>query len=188
MGQGRNAGLDKVYCCTIPFLSATQQHTAAVLKGKPEKSIYVEGRTGESFDIMLKQFRDGGTLGLCGGLRVLGGSRKLIIERLRQLKARNIRPYDLDTGCTDIPDMLDSALSRIAGAKQLRNDPRQPKRIGRKGGLAKGEAAQAKRNAIMANEIVRRLCEHPKLNWDDRAGILGDGWSASTLRRRYGAH
>lgn len=44
-----------------------------------------------------------------------------------------------------------------------------------------------RRNINLRNEIVRRICTHPKLSWDDRQAILcGSPFSASTLRRLYG--
>lgn len=53
------------------------------------------------------------------------------------------------------------------------------------GGL-RGMQAQANGFALALEGIERRLCEHPKLSWDECAGILGENWSASTLRRKYG--
>jgi len=102
------------------------------------RAIYVEGRGAETFDVCVSQFRSGGTLGLVGGLRVLGSSRKTIMDRLRILKAKNIAPYDLDTGCRDEVELLDTALKKILGGRALREDPRRPKRLGAKGGKAKG--------------------------------------------------
>lgn len=179
--------MDKVYCCTIPFSSATQQHQAAVGAGKPARSIYIEGRGNETFETCIGQFRGPGTLGLCGGLRVLGTSRKAIMERASVLKARGIVPYDLDTGERDGMKLLDTAIGLLAGAKALRNDPSQPKKIGRKGGLVKGALADARRKDLFREDVVIRLCQHPKLTWQDCADILGGApFSASTLRRKYG--
>lgn len=185
MGQEGNA-VDKVYCCKTPFVSATQQYQAAIDAGKPERCVYIEGRGAETFEQCVASFRNGGTLGLVGGFRVLGASRKNIMARIRELKKRKIVPYDLDSGSTDQVELLHTAIGQIAGARQLRNDPRQPKRLGKKGGEAKGRNAAAKRNAILQEDIVRRLCTHPKLNWEDRAQILGENFSQSTLRRLYG--
>ena len=132
-------------------------------------------------------FRDqGGTLGLCGGLRVLGASRKSIVERVQLLKRKKITPYDLDTGGRDETALLDIALRKINGGRALKEDPRVPRRIGRKGGLAKGLKAQAKRDALLAEDIVIRLWRHPKLNGEDVAKILGEPWSETTLHRKYG--
>lgn len=124
---------------------------------------------------------------MVGGLRVLGASRVLIVARVRRMKAVGIRPYDLETGQTDETELLNAAIAKINGQRALGEDPRRPRRIGAKGGRAKGAAAERRRNAIMHNDVVRRLCQHPKLSWDDCAAILGGApFSASTLRRLYG--
>lgn len=132
-------------------------------------------------------YRGPGRLGLVGGLRVLGSNRKMIVERVRLLKAKGITPYDLDTGCTDETELLDAAIRKLSGARGMGEDPRRPRRIGRRGGEAKGIKAQARRNAILAEEIVVRLCNAPELSWARRAEILGPPWSATTLRRKYGS-
>lgn len=179
--------MDKVYCCAIPFHNASQQHQAAVDAGKPLRSIYVEGRGNETFETCIAQFRGHGTLGLSGGLRVLGTSRKAIVERVLRLKEKGIVPYNLDTGERDETRLLDEAICKIAGARALHEDPRRARRQGAKGGTAKGAAAQAKRNEMFREDVVIRLCNHPKLTWDDCAFILGGKpFSASTLRRKYG--
>lgn len=179
--------MDKVYCCAIPFHNASQQHQAAIDAGKSPRSIYVEGRGNETFGACIAQFRGHGTLGLSGGLRVLGTSRPAIVERVLQLKKLGVSLYDLDTGETDETKLLNAAISKINGAKALREDPRHAGRIGRKGGTHKGISAQRRRDELFREDVVIRLCNHPKLTWDDCAAILGGKpFSASTLRRKYG--
>lgn len=179
--------IDKVYCCAIPFNNASQQHQAAISAGKPPRSIYVEGRGSETFESCIEHFRGPGTLGLCGGLRVLGTSRKAIVDRVLMLKERGIIPYNLDTGERDEIKLLDEAICKIAGARALREEPKRPIRQGRKGGKAKGVAAQIKRDEKFREDVVMRLCQHPKLTWEDCEKIMGGApFSASTLRRKYG--
>lgn len=150
------------------------------------RAIYVEGRGAETFDACLAQFRGAGRLGLVGGLRVLGSSRVMIMARMRDLKARGVTCFDLDTGEADEIELLNAAIQKINGQRALGEDPRRPRRIGAKGGRAKGVAAQRRRDAIMNQDIVRRICMHPKLSWEDREAILGGApFSASTLRRLY---
>jgi hypothetical protein len=110
----------------------------------------------------------------------------VIVARVRHLKSLGIRPYDLDTGETDETELLNAAIAKINGHRGMGIDPRVPRRRGARGGRAKGAAYEQRRNAIMAQAIVRRLCEAPELSWDRRAEILGAPWSASTLRRHYG--
>lgn len=154
--------------------------------GKDIRSIYVEGRGAETFEACVASFRTGGTLGLVGGLRVLGSSRIKIVERVRILKAKGVTPYDVMTGETDGAELLSHAIAAINGARGMGFDPRTPRRRGQRGGTQKGINAEKKRNAIMHDAIVQRLCTHPKLNWKDRAQILGEGFAESTLRRIYG--
>lgn len=177
---------EKVYCCSIPFLKTTEQHQAAVDAGKDPRSIYVEGRGAETFESCVASFRNGGRLCLVGGLRVLGSSRTTIVERVRILKSKGIIPFDMDTGQADETELLNAAIQKINGQRTLGEDPRRPRRLGAKGGTAKGVKSKERRDAIMAEEIVRRLCSHPKLSWDDRAEILGPPWSATNLRLHYG--
>jgi hypothetical protein len=167
-------------------LKATEQHQAAIAAGKPERSIYVEGRGAETFDACVAAFRNGGTLGLVGGLRVLGTSRKAIMARVDVLKSKGIVPYNLETGERDGMKLLDAAIATINGVRGMGLDPRRPRRIGAKGGKAKGMAAAKRRDAILQEAIVRRICTAPELNWKRRAEILGGSpFSESTLRRLY---
>lgn len=120
---------------------------------------------------------------------MLGASRVLIVARVRHLKSLGIQPYDLDTGETDETELLNAAIAKINGQRTLGIDPRRPRRIGAKGGRAKGIAAEQRRNSILQNEVVRRICIAPELNWKRRAEILGGApFSESTLRRLYGVN
>lgn len=110
----------------------------------------------------------------------------MIVERVRLLKAKGITAYDFDTGVTDETELLNAAISKINGQRALGEDPRRPRRIGKRGGTMKGVKALQRLNAILAEEIVVRLCNHPKLSWNECAAILGKPWSATTLRRKYG--
>lgn len=179
--------MDKIYCCAIPLRNASQQHQAAIDAGKSARSIYVEGRGNETFDACIAQFRGPGTLGLSGGLRVLGTSRQAIVDRVLLLKKLHVVPYNLDTGERDETKLLNEAINKIHGAKTLKESPLQAKRIGAKGGRSKGIYAQKRRDELFREDVIIRLCEHPKLSWDDCAAILGGKpFSASTLRRKYG--
>lgn len=167
-------------------MTATEQHQAAVDAGRPLRSIYVEGRGAETFDTCVASFRAGGSLGLVGGLRVLGSSRRQIVSRVDALKAKGIVPYDLLSGETDAFKLLDAAISKINGGRALGEDSRHAARIGGKGGRAKGEKSQERRNAIMAEAIIGRLWRFKKASGREVAEILGAPWSESTLRRKYG--
>ena len=81
--------------------------------------------------------------------------------------------------------MLDRAIRQIHGNARVRGSRKFAQKIGAKGGDAKADSAKAKRDAIMREDIVRRICQHPKLTWQDRVDILGEGFNESTLRRHY---
>lgn len=176
---------DKIYCKDIIYLKVKDQLEIARKAGRQDRDIFVEGRGAETLDACLNAIRGAGTLGLPGGLRAFGDSRVAIMEKMRALRARGIRVYDLQTGEDDTGELLAEAVAKIAGARSLRLNPRQPVRLGRRGGMVKGIRAQEKRDAILQEAIVKRLCAHPKLNWKDCAQILGPNWSESTLRRLY---
>lgn len=112
----------------------------------------------------------------------------VIVERVRRLKALGITPYDLETGNTDETELLNDAIQKINGQRALGEDPRRPRRMGARGGRMKGVRSQERRDAIMSDAIVRRLCQATELSWERRAEILGPPWSATTLRRHYGHH
>lgn len=121
-----------------------------------------------------------------GGLRVLGSSRALIVARVRELKTRGVTVFDFDTGETDEINLLNAAIQKINGQRTLGEDPRRPRSMGARGGRGKGLAAARRRDNLLRQDIVRRLCHHPKLNWEDCEAILGGPpFSASTLRRLF---
>lgn len=180
---------DKIYCCSVPLLTAKEQAVTARHMGRPDRDIFIEGRGAETFSACIAAIRGPGTLGLVGGLRVFGDSRKAMMAKMHILRERHIQPYDLKTGVYDPTDLLDAALASLNSYRRMGTDRRRPKVIGRKGGFKKGIRAAEHRNSLMAEEIVRRLCEHPKLNWRDCAQILGGApFSESTLRRLYGGN
>lgn len=116
---------------------------------------------------------------------MLGSSRVVIVARVRELKARGITCFDLDTGQTDETELLNAAIQKINGQRALGLDPRRPRRMGERGGRAKGVAAQRRRDAILSQDIVRRICAAPELSWKRRAEILGPTFPETTIRRLF---
>lgn len=113
--------------------------------------------------------------------RVLGETMKDIREAVKRLHKANVAIYDL----SNPNDTLLDSYNRAQVALRWNGDRRSQKNKGRKGGTAKGIALEAKRNSILARDIVIRMCAHPKLTLKDCAGILGAPFSESTLRRNY---
>jgi hypothetical protein len=176
----------KGYAAKIPFSPAEAQE-AGLLAEDAKLPVYVEGRGGESLETCLMTFRaHPGELVVFGGLRVFGGSRDKIMSALRNLKARKIIVVDAmnkERSDTHGPEMLDRALRQILGSSKLKGSRKRARTIGAKGGEAKGKRAACKRAEIANPNVIRRICQHQKLSWRDRAAILG--MSAATLRRNY---
>lgn len=129
--------------------------------------------------------RGEGTLGLVGGIRLLGDSRKAVMASLRALRERGIRPYDFQTGVDDPAEFLHEAVTKINGSRM--GNSRQSKRKGRRGGLAKGFHAQERRNGFVDEEILKRLWACQYLTGPEIVAILGPAFSVSTMHRMHGS-
>lgn len=123
-------------------------------------------------------------IGVAEDLRIIGDSRKAIFKKVRELKAEDINFLDIRDDCSDDLVLVERALAAKSSEAGMRNHC-TARRRGSKGGLAKKLAAEATRNAILARDIVMRLCSHPKLTKRDCAEILGPPFSLSTLIRNY---
>lgn len=179
--------MDKVYCCSVWFSTAQEQKAVALNAGHPKKHIYTEGEHHEDFMTCVRSYRDGGRMGLVGGLYILARNSEMLKVRLEILREHRIVPYDFETKEDDGAKLYSEAMSNILGNKRFKGDKKHHKRISAKGGNAKREKAADKRNAIMQEDIVRRLCAHPKLTWEDRVRIMGGApFTKATLQRHYG--
>lgn len=175
------------YAAKIPFSPAESQE--AGLQADGVNTVYVEGRGAETLAACLVAFRErGGELHVFGGLRVLGGSRDKIVQVIRDLKRRKIVVVDnMNKERSDQhgTEMLDRAMRQILGSNKVKGSAKHARKIGALGGDAKAESAKAKRDAIMREDIIRRVTNHPKLTWADKVEILGEPFNESTLRRHY---
>jgi hypothetical protein len=115
-------------------------------------------------------------------LRVLADTLDDIRAAVKALHAASVTIIDKShPDETDIIDML----ARAQKSMRWNGDRRHQRRKGAKGGTAKGVAMEAKRNAILARDIVVRMKAHPKLTTKDCADILGPPFSIQTLNRNY---
>lgn len=179
--------MDKVYCATVWFSTAAEQKSFAIAKGKNPKTIYTEGDGHEGWKVCIGSFRDGGTLGLVGGLYIIGQTSDALKKRLAELRAKKVRPYNLETDESDGAKLYSEAMGSILGNKKFRGDKKKHKKLSSKGGTTKGLKAQARRDLILKEDIVRRLCERDELSWEQKSRILGKEYgSASFLFRKYG--
>lgn len=163
------------------------REAAAALNGfgLPDKVIYLEGRGAEDLERCLTSFRDRpGRLVIAPDLRVFGNSRKAIAATVARLELAGIRLVDaIHPQHQTVAELLQHAFVLIAGSRF--RDRRTARRSGRAGGLARGDAAQARRDECLPHDVVARLVRHPALTWGDVTAILGSGFSESTLRRHY---
>lgn len=180
--------LKKGYAQKIPFSPAEAQE-AGLHAEDAKLAVYLEGRDAETFVECLKSYREQpGELWVFGGYRVLGGSRDKIMSVIRDLKRRKIIVVDkMNNERMDQHDseMLDRAMRQILGSNKVKGSSKHARQIGAQGGDAKAVSAKAKRDAIMREDIIRRVTNHPKLTWADKVEILGEPFNESTLRRHY---
>ena len=153
--------------------------------GFDEREIYQLGHGAETFEACLNSYRGlEGWIVIPSDARDLGSNKRVISEAVSELEKGKIRILSL----THPEDDTYAAIiqrGHVAISNSRFTDPHKARSQERWGGEAKGSAAAAKRNAVMADEAVRRLCAHPKLTLSDCAEILGPLFSESTLRRNY---
>ena len=144
--------------------------------------------TGSTLDDALHAFRErGGCLAIVDDFRIFGDGRKKILSMVSRLTRETSTKGPIKIVNVDQPDMdnyqlIDQAVGLCHAAAPIPNH-RVARYRGRQGGLAKAAAAALARGMRCADDIVRRLCDHPALTWDDCAQILGPPFSKSTLQR-----
>ena len=148
--------------------------------------IYTEGLNGESLESAIAAFRGRpGELAIAADLRVFGESRKAIlatIHRLGEIKVIDIHNKEDENS---LPKMIDRAIASLGAYARFKGSKKTAKVTGRRGGKRKAESARENRESVMQADIIKRLCAHPKLTWQDRLDILGEPFTQSTLRRHY---
>lgn len=153
--------------------------------GIPKEMIWRRGDQVESLDFALRYFRKRtGILAVVDDLRIFGESRKAIIAQQHDLKARGILVLDIVANDNDELSLLDRALKALSSSAGIRNH-RTARRRGAKGGEAKGIAAAAQRNAVLAHEIVRRFVKESGLSLKRLAYLFGPPFNVSALRRHF---
>lgn len=177
--------MDKVFCATVWNSTAKDQREFALSKGKTAKQIHTQGEQGESFETCANSFRNGGTLGLVGGLFILGQDSKMLNERLQVCRDKRIVPYDLRTGETDGGKLYSDAMKNILGNKTFKGNKKKHKQLSAKGGHGKGKSMEEKRDGIAVDWLLRNIANSPYLTWSQKVEMLGGTISEGTLRRKY---
>jgi hypothetical protein len=174
--------LDRGYARRWTLLPLPDQEHFLMQAGLQARQIYVEGRGAETFDALVKAVRKGQLIGVWGGLRVFGETRRQIMAALAAIEGRGGIVLDVESG--DRSDkrgahMLDRALARLRG--ELTMADRAPE-IGALGGTARGKAMQARR---MPEDQARKI-------WRDKSITTAValsrmvGWSKPTALRWLG--
>lgn len=176
----------KAFVAALPKIPVAAQVAELTAAGITDRDIYIDGRGAESLSACLAAFRGRpGELVIAADLRVFGESRKAILDQLAMLERLKITVHDIANKETSQPLMMDRALSALADYKRWKGSKKVAASSGRRGGRAKGDAAAEARNAIMREDIIRRLCAAPELPWKRKVEILGEPFTLSTLRRHY---
>lgn len=173
---------DRGYVRHWALLPADRQEKELVFAGLQPRQIYWEGRGVETFAALLKALRREQVVGVYGGLRVFGETRRQIMAALAGIEQRGGIVLDVESG--DRSDkrgahMLDRALARIRGEATIGDRAAE---LGALGGTARGLAiAQRRMPAEKALKIWRDLRI-------DTATALSRmvGWSKPTALRRLG--
>jgi DNA invertase Pin-like site-specific DNA recombinase len=171
----------------LPKHPVETQKLALAEFGIPAKDIWVigEGANDATTEDLLRAYRRPGDLYLAADLRVLGQNRKQILGITDGLEKRGVKLHDIahpEDG-DRLSKMLERALAKIAEWARWKGSKATAKATGRRGGLAKAKSAEAQRATVATEDVMRRLCSHPKLSWDDCEFILGI--PKATLRRHY---
>lgn len=169
---------------------AKTKEQEAVLKahGIPARAIFLEGRGAETLETCLATFRGRpGLLILAHDLRTMAITRKGLAAIMSRLEAAGIKVKDI----THPEDSTQAALIHRANvsisAARFYGDRPRARKLGRQGGLAKGDRAERNRCALAPRWLIDRIVDHPRLTWRDRRDLLAPYISEATMRRHYGA-
>lgn len=165
----------------VAGITVEQQVSDLLSKDLTEKEIYVHARGAEDIHALLASCRGQRCdVFIASDLRVLGNTRDEISDELHRLQLAGLRFHDVNRPTDDTHARM---LLTAVKARSWDGDKRRQRRKGRLGGLAKATRAELKRAAVATPEVIRRLCAHPKLTWNDCEDILGI--SKASLQRHY---
>jgi hypothetical protein len=183
----RRSNSPKPHSAELVLGFAQTKDEEAFLLSRGVERVWMKGRGAESLAEVMRAFRlRPGVLAVSADLRCLSDKPEVkridVVAALAWFERAKITVRDCRDPSATHAELLDRAFKSVANARFTKNK-RKAKREGAKGGTAKGLAAAARRNAEVSDAIARRLCECPKLNWKDRAGILG--MSVASIHRHY---
>jgi hypothetical protein len=176
--------IDRAYVRAHRFSTAAQQIAGLLGYGARERTIYVQGRGPENLAAIVKAARRGEVIGLWGGYRVLGDSRKEIMEGIRALKAKGAIIFDPESDERSDrhgEEMLDRALRRINGEATLGS----PERAAELGALGAKASHKAVWDVRMPIARARKIWFDKTISRNEAERRMGPGWSKSTALRKF---
>lgn len=178
-------GVQKPVGLLCRALAANSEERDLFLKiGYEENEIYTIGQGAENFEECLWSFRGRpGDLGLISDLRIFGNSRAAILAVMQDLYDRGItvRQYLPDSQITNPNILIENAIKAVSANRfAIRG---RAKRVGKKGGASKGFHEKARRDARIAEDIVRALVIRDGIR--KTAALLGKPFSRGVLTRHY---
>jgi predicted DCC family thiol-disulfide oxidoreductase YuxK len=169
------------------FAANSEERDILLAWGLDPLEVYTIGDGAETFEQMDSSFRapprQQGELVLVSDLRILGDSKKAINKVLADLHDRKIAIRRLypDKEVTNPHILTDEAFAALANNRfQVRG---RAKRWGKKGGAAKGFHEKGRRDARIAEDIVRKLVIRDGIR--KTAALLGKPFSRGVLTRHY---
>lgn len=172
------------YVMGFPHSPVESQVEALVAAGCRRRDIYGEGQDA-NFDALVRAARKDQVIGTAGGLRVFGDSRRQMMTALDRLEKKGAVVLDIETGeQSDLrgAQMLDRALSRVAGSRIMSTDSAASER-GRLGGVARKFKLHAKRMPIAE---ARKHWFNMAISIEEAVERAGPGWSKITMHREFG--
>lgn len=144
--------------------------------------IWMRGRGMENLEYVLRCYRGRpGVLAVADDLRIFGDSRTDIFAKVRDLEILGIVVFDVVANDNNALSLVERALKAKSAQAGMKNH-RTARRRGQRGGVAKGNAAAARRDARIEDKIAIRLCAS-RLTWEEKAEILD--MPLSTIQRHY---
>lgn len=177
--------MKKAFHRKLPGHPIEDQRKLTITKIPDERDSWSHGSGAETIHTLTESFKartPPHELYLGMDIRVLGDSDKDIHAAVDVLTKAGVKITDL-SNLED--DTVLKMYRRAQAASRWNGDRRRQKSKGAKGGKVMQKVMNEKRNAIMAKDVIIRLCAHPKLTWQDCADIMGPEFSVKTLQRNY---
>jgi len=168
---------------TVGFCTDKDQESRLLASGVPADRIYMLGRGLENLSWAISWLRQrGGILKIATDLRIIGATRRTLMLGLKALEMAKVKIVDVSRAGAGLSELIHAALLCISNARFI-GDRRKARRVGAKGGEAKGVSAWIARNEIAPRWLIENMVA--MFGAVKTATALNNKISASTLRRKY---